>query len=384
MAASSGSGSGSGEAWLAARAAGIDRDGLRRIVRPRQADSSSLDLAGNDYLGLARDPRVIAAGVSALQTWGAGSTGSRLVTGTTQLHADLEADLALALGSESALVFASGYTANLGVVTALGGPDVLVVSDAGNHASIIDAARLSRSRVVVAPHADLAAVEAALADRAESRAMVVTDAVFSADGDLAPVASLQALCHRYDAWLVVDEAHAIGVVGPGGLGLCVAAGLGAERNVIRTVTLSKALGSQGGAVLASAAVVDVLLNTARTFIFDTALAPASVGAAQRALQILIDEPSLADRVRANAGLLATSIGAPPPAAAVVSLVLGDAALSVAVADRCRSAGVLVGCFRPPSVPAGSSRLRLTARADLSEAELLRAAEVVVEAVKALS
>lgn len=367
-------------AWLDERAADRERDGLRRTLRPRRSDDVWLDLASNDYLGLSRDPRVTDASIDAVRVWGAGATGSRLVTGTTQLHADLEQALAAFLGAEAALVFSSGYAANLGVVSALAGPDSLVVSDAGNHASIVDACRLSRSRVVVTPHNDVKAVEIALRTRGERRALVVTDAVFSTDGDIAPIADLHDVCRAHDAVLVVDEAHALGVIGPGGRGVTVASGLDGCDDVVRTVTLSKALGSQGGAVLAGERVVEHLLNTARSFIFDTGLAPACAGAALAALRVLAGDPRLVTRVLATASALATAVGAPPPTAAVVSLVLGDPLLAASAAEHCRDNGVLVGCFRPPSVPAGSSRLRLTARADLTGADVQHAADVIVDAV----
>jgi 8-amino-7-oxononanoate synthase len=359
-------------------AAARDAAGLRRGLRVRPAGGDGLlDLAGNDYLGLAGDPRVVAGAVEAAAAWGAGATGSRLVTGTTALHADLEAALAAFAGAPAALVFSSGYLANLGTVAALGGPGVLVVSDAGNHASIIDACRLSRSRVVVTPHGDVAAAAAALSTRDEPGAVLVTDAVFSVDGDVAPLAGLHAAARAAGALLVVDEAHALGVVGPGGRGAVAAAGLAGEPDVVRTVTLSKALGAQGGAVLADAAVVTHLVDTARAFIFDTALAPASAGAALAALRVLAAEPDLAHRVRVRAADLAVILArhglrdpaAPAPAAAVVPVPMGRAERAVRAAARCAEHGLRVGCFRPPSVHNGRSCLRLTARADLTGADL---------------
>ena len=366
--------------WLAVAAEHRRRDGLQRTLQPRTA-TSALDLAGNDYLGLAHDPRVVAGAVEAAQTWGAGATGSRLVTGTTPLHAQLEDQLAEFSDVEACLVFSSGYAANLGVLQALTDDDTLVVSDTGNHASLIDGCRLSRGEVVVAPHADPDTVGRLLAGRGRSRAIVVTDAVFSVDGDLAPIADIYRVCREHDALLVVDEAHALGVVGDGGRGAVSAAGLAAKPDIIRTITLSKALGSQGGAVLATRAVVDHLVNTARTFIFDTGLAPACVGAAAAALDVLRIDPELSARVRRRARELAAGIGTVPPDAAVVSVVVGDATRAVAAAEVCRSQGVAVGCFRPPSVPAGTSRLRLTARADLTEDEVARAVTEVVAAIK---
>jgi 8-amino-7-oxononanoate synthase len=368
--------------WLASSAAEREKRGLTRRLRHRHEDESLIDVASNDYLGLSTDPRVVRAACDAVRAWGAGSTGSRLVSGSTELHRALELDLAGQLGGEESLLFSSGYAANLGVITALGGTDTLVVSDAGNHASIVDACRLSRSRVVVTPHADLDAVAAALRGRAEPRALVAIDAVFSADGGLAPLAELHDICHAHDALLVLDEAHSVGVVGDG-RGLAFSAGLADAPDLVRTVTLSKALGSQGGAVLASAAVTDHLVNTARTFIFDTGLAPASVGAARAALAILVAEPDLVERLRARRDQLASALGVPPPPSAVVSLVLGEPGLAVAVAQACRSEGVLVGCFRPPSVPPGESRVRLTARAALSEVDVKVATDVVLTAIEKL-
>lgn len=352
--------------------------GLRRAVRPRGSDEAVVDLASNDYLGLSRDPRVVAGGVAALRTWGAGATGSRLVTGSTTLHAELEGELARFCGAEAALVFSSGYAANLGVLTALGGPDALVVSDAANHASLVDACRLARSRVAVAPHHDVAAVEELLADRDVERALVVTDSVGSVDGDLAPLRELHAACRRHRAVLVVDEAHGLGVRGEGGRGLLAECGLAGASDVVATVTLSKALGSQGGAVLGRRAVVEHLVDSARTFIFDTGLAPACVGAAWAALRVLAAEPARAATVLAAAVRLAAAAGVPAPPSAVVSVVLGEPEVATAAAGECLRRGVRVGCFRPPSVPKGTSRLRLTARATLTDTEFATASAVLRE------
>jgi 8-amino-7-oxononanoate synthase len=348
--------------------------GLRRVLRPRSADDGVLELAGNDYLGLAHDPRVTAAAADAARVWGAGSTGSRLVTGTTALHAELERELADFAGAPAGLVFSSGYLANLGVLTALGGPEVTIVSDAGNHASIIDACRLSGSAVTVFPHRDLDKLDAALAVVATPHAVVVTDAVFSVDGDLAALSAMHEIVQQYQAILVVDEAHSLGIVGAGGVGAVAAAGLSAAPDVVRTVTLSKSLGSQGGAVLGAPEVIDLLINTARAFIFDTGLAPASVGAALAAVRVLAAEPSRASAAQANAARLAEiihglGVETTEPAAAVVPAYLGDPRRAVAAAAGCLAAGVRVGCFRPPSVPPGRSCLRLTARADLTAADL---------------
>jgi 8-amino-7-oxononanoate synthase len=364
-------------AWLGA-AEDTRRDaGLRRSLTARSAVVCEADLASNDYLGLARHPAVVDAGVRALQTWGAGATGSRLVTGNTELHEELESALAEFLGAQAALVFSSGYTANLGAVSSLSGRGALVVSDAAAHASLVDACRLSRARVVVTPHLNVGAVASALAGRDEERALVVTDSVFSTDGALAPLRELYEVCRTHRALLLVDEAHGLGVRGAGGRGLLHEVGLAGAPDVVMTTTLSKALGSQGGAVVGPVAVRDHLINEARPFIFDTGLAPAALGAALGALRVLIDEPWRPQAVLAHARALADACGvAEAPQSAVVSVILGDPDRALRAAAACLESGVRVGCFRPPSVPPGTSRLRLTARASLSDEELRWACEVL--------
>jgi 8-amino-7-oxononanoate synthase len=348
--------------------------GLRRVLRPRPSVETILDLAGNDYLGLAREPRVLQAAALAALEWGAGSTGSRLVTGTTELHATLEGELASFCGAPGALVFSSGYLANLGVITALGGPEVAIVSDAGNHASLIDGCRLSGSPITVVPHRDLDKIDAALASTDLPDRIVVTDAVFSVDGGLAPLTELHEVCRSYGAVLVIDEAHSLGVVGDLGRGAAFAAGLAGAPDVVLTATMSKALGSQGGAVVGSQRVIDHLVDAARSFIFDTGLAPACVGAAEAALSLVAKDSRLSARALANASLLASyarelGLETSSPAAAVVSVVIGAPAAALAAQALCAEHGVRVGCFRPPSVPDGRSRLRLTARADLTDDQM---------------
>ncbi len=353
--------------------------GLRRTLSARPAVACEVDLASNDYLGLSQHPEVIEGGVAALRTWGGGSTGSRLVTGNTELHEEFESELADFVGAEAALVFSSGYTANLGAVVCLSGPGSLVVSDAASHASLVDACRLSRARIVVTPHRNVDAVEAALAARDEERALVVTDSVFSTDGALAPLRRLHEVCRAHGALLLVDEAHGLGVRGTGGRGLVHELGLAGAPDVVLTTTLSKALGSQGGAVLGSVAVRDHLVDSARPFIFDTGLAPAAVGAALAALRVLGKEPWRPQAVLAHARTLATICDVPEtPESAVVSVILGDPDTAVAAATACLQAGVRVGCFRPPTVAAGTSRLRLTARASLTDEEIDLARAVLTE------
>jgi 8-amino-7-oxononanoate synthase len=365
-------------AWLEATEQQRRDDGLRRSLRPRPAVATELDLASNDYLGLSQHPDVIEGGVAALRIWGAGATGSRLVTGDTELHQQFESDLADFVGASSALLFSSGYMANLGAVVGLSGPGSLLVSDAHSHASLVDACRLSRARVVVAPHRDVGAVEAALGARDEERAVVITDSVFSADGTLAPIRELHDACRRHRALLIVDEAHGLGVRG-GGRGLLHEVGLSGAPDIVMTTTLSKALGSQGGAVLGPAEVRAHLIDAARPFIFDTGLAPAAVGAALAALHLLRTETWRPDAVLRHARELAEicDVSEVPPSA-VVSVILGQPEVAVAAATACLDAGVRVGCFRPPTVPAGTSRLRLTARASLDAAELELARRVLTD------
>jgi 8-amino-7-oxononanoate synthase len=352
--------------------------GLRRSLRPRPAVATELDLASNDYLGLSQHADVIEGGVAALRIWGAGATGSRLVTGDTELHQQLESELAEFVGAASALLFSSGYTANLGAVVGLSGPGSLLVSDALSHASLVDACRLSRARVVVAPHRDVDAVDATLGSRDEERAVVITDSVFSADGSLAPVRELHEVCRRHRALLVVDEAHGLGVRG-GGRGLLHELGLAGAPDIVMTTTLSKALGSQGGVVLGPPAVRAHLIDAARPFIFDTGLAPAAVGAARAALQVLRTETWRPDAVLKHAHILAEACDVPDePQSAVVSVILGDPEVALAAATACLDAGVRVGCFRPPTVPAGTSRLRLSARASLDAADLEIARRVLTD------
>jgi 8-amino-7-oxononanoate synthase len=367
--------------WLDTRADERRQAGLDRQLRPRRFDADHLDLAGNDYLGLSRDKRVTGAAAAATLRWGAGSTASRLVSGTTEAHTELEHELASFCGAQAALVFSSGFMANLAAVTTLSGKGSAIVTDAYLHASLIDGCRLSRADVAVMPHGDIAAITNALKTRRTERALVVTDSVFSVDGDLMPLRELHAACREHKAALVVDDAHGLGVLGPGGRGAVADAGLIGEPDVVTTVTLSKSLGAQGGAVLGPRRVIKHLVNSARSFIFDTGLAPSSTVAALSALNILRDEPDLPERVRSvaltlTARLREAGLRVTDPAAAVVSVLAPTPEQALTWANDCRAAGVWVGCFRPPSVPDGVSRLRLTARANMSEADVDRAVDVI--------
>ncbi|HYH77484.1 MAG TPA: 8-amino-7-oxononanoate synthase [Arthrobacter sp.] len=395
--------------WLEQQEAVRDRRGLVRRPVPRAADERFIDLASNDYLGLATDPRVAGAAAAAASLWGASATSSRLVSGTTRLHLDLEQELAMLAGMESALVFSSGYLANIGVITALGGPGTLIVADEHCHASMIDGFRLSRSRTESFTHNDVADAGRLLAGRAEPRALIAVESVYSVLGDEAPLTGLLALAEEHDAMLLIDEAHSLGVTGTGqfqGRGSVAGTALAGHPNVVVTATLSKALGSQGGAVLGSALLREHLVNRARSFIFDTGLAPAAAAAALAAVRIIRDEPWRAGSVRKNAaaltaGLVAAIAGrgsvqppavdrpADPPvveqsAGAVQSIAMPSAGSALAATQAARTAGVRIGCFRPPSVPDGVSRLRLTARATLSPADIEESCAVLRGILEELS
>jgi 8-amino-7-oxononanoate synthase len=357
--------------------------GLTRTLRPRPAGDRMVDLAGNDYLGLAVHPEVVAASVRALQAYGLGATGSRLVRGSTEAHAALETDLADWLGAEQALVYSSGYLANLGAVRALAGPETLLVSDRYNHASLIDGCKSSGAQVIVAPHVDPATLASILRAHAGRPAVFVTESVFSVDGDLAPLAELHAVTSTHDALLLVDDAHAVGLLGPAGAGGVAAAGLAGKPDVVLTATLSKSLGGAGGVVAGPAALVRHLIDTGRTFIYDTAPPPAVVAGVHAALRIA----RAADDRRAVVTrrgeltvqrLRTAGFDVSPPAAGVLSVPAPGPEAAVAWAADCRDRGVAVGCFRPPSTPDGSSRLRLTLNAGLAAADFARALDVIVE------
>ena len=364
--------------WLASEADRRDREGLRRRLTPRGPDDAALDLAGNDYLGLSRHPDVVAAAAAAAITWGAGAGASRLVTGTLGLHADLEAALASYLGQPAALVFSTGYHANLSVVAALADRDCLVVSDAHIHASLIDAVRLSRADLRVVPHNDVAAVRAALAGAGARRTLVLAESIYSVLGDEAPLVELAAACAEHGALLVVDEAHGLGVHGPG---VVHRLGLAGMPHVVVTATLSKSLGSQGGAVLGTPAIVEHLVNRARPFIFDTALAPASAAAALAALDVLRTSPDLPALVHRRVTDLAAALGVEPPSGAVLSVPMPSPVVALEAQAAALNHGVRVGCFRPPSVPDGVSRLRITVNAGIGDDDWARATEVLVAVVK---
>lgn len=365
--------------WAGAELARLERMDLRRY--PPVLDSGPapevavagrtvLLLCSNDYLGLAGDPRLALAAAEAAQLWGTGAGASRLVSGTTTLHTALEQELAALKGCDAAVLFSSGYLANAGTIPALVGRGDVLLSDELNHASIVDGCRLSRARRAVYRHADPGDLDRLLAGATEERRLVVTDTVFSMDGHVAPLGDLAEVCEQRGAMLMVDEAHATGVLGPGGGGAVEMLGLQGRIAVVMG-TLSKALGSSGGFVAASGDLAELLRNRARTHVFDTAPGPPAVGAARRALGIVREEPERRERVRTLArrlyeGLAELGYDVREPAAAIVPLVVGEADAAVRLSTGLLDQGVLAPAIRPPSVPPGTARLRLTVMATHTE------------------
>ena len=339
-------------------------------------------LCSNNYLGLADHQRVREAASEAALRYGAGAGASRLVSGTMRLHERLEQQLAEFKGAESALLFGSGFLANIGVIGALAtlGPDPVVFSDELNHASIIDGCRLARAQTVVYRHNDPEHLAHGLEQAAGRAAVIVTDSVFSMDGDVAPLPELVELARRHGARLVVDEAHGVGCVGPGGRGAVHEAGVQDEVDVV-VGTLGKALGSYGAYVTCRAELRDFLLNTARPFIFSTALPPAAVAGAQAALELLAEEPQRVERLAANAEALRDELAregfdVSGSSTQIVPLVIGEADLAMAICEQALERGVFAQAIRPPTVAPGTSRLRLAVMATHDRDELREAARVL--------
>jgi 8-amino-7-oxononanoate synthase len=378
--------------WIDEASADWTRRGLARRLtalgratpgRLGPAGSALINFGSNDYLGLAADPRVIDAARRAATEYGWGAGASPLLTGWRTPHHELAEALARFEGVEAVLLFPTGFAANVGTIAALVGSGDAVYSDRLNHACLIDGARLSRASVQVFPHNDARCLEEVLTeDRGRfRRSMIVTEGVFSMDGDLAPLAELADVSARFGAMLLVDEAHGTGVFGPGGRGAAAACGV-ADRVHVRVGTLSKALGSIGGFVAGSKRLIDWLVSHARTLIYSTALPPAAAAAALESLAISQAEPwrrerasELGDRVRRS--LSASGLELTPSAGPIVPVVLGDPERALTVAGRLRERGILVPAIRPPTVPQGTSRLRVS----LSAAHTDQDVESLVQALR---
>ena len=363
---------------LSQELAQLERAGLRRRLRAlhgragaRLADHGHglLDFASNDYLGLASDPRLADAAARALRTAGTGSAAARLIAGNHELHEQLELALARFAGAEAALLFPSGYMANVGAIPALVGHRDAIYSDVLNHASLIDGCRLSRADVHVLPHADLKTLERAL-ERQRGRyrrRLIVVEGIYSMNGDLYPLDALVPLARRHDAWIYLDDAHAMGVLGPNGRGTGEHWGVTDGVDVVMG-TLGKACGVAGAFVLGSRALIDFLTNRARAFVYTTASPPAIAAAALAALEIVAQEPERRARLRANARRLRSGLAArgwPVEGLEdghIVPLVIGASEATMCAGAALEAAGFLVGAIRPPTVPDGTARLRITASA----------------------
>lgn len=361
------------------RAAGLWRDDTLFDVAP------GIDFGSNDYLGLARDPAIASAMAAAAREFGAGGRSARLLAGGSPLHPHAERAVAAWLGAEAALLFPSGYQANVGLLGALVGRGDAIVSDREIHASSIDGARLSRAQVFVHEHLDLADLDRQL-QRARGcrRVLVLTEALFSMGGDAAPLAAIDALCERYGAWLVVDEAHSAGLLGPHGAGGWAAIGRASGRCVARLVTGGKALGVGGAFVVGSKALRAHLINHARSFLFTTAPPPALAAGLLAAVERCRVADAARVRVLGHARALAARLGLPRPDGAIVPFPVGDAARAVALATRLRDAGFYVPAVRPPTVAPGASRLRLVCHADHSEDQVARLGDLLAAEPRAVA
>ena len=343
-------------------------------------------LCSNNYLGLADHPRVRESAAEAAMRYGAGSGASRLISGNMTIHRRLEEQLIDFKGAEACLLFGSGFLANAGVVSALAREGDVVFSDALNHASIVDGCRLSRAETFVYDHCDVDHLEWGL-QQAEGRgALIVTDGVFSMDGDLAPLPEIVELAQRYDARVMVDEAHGTGCVGPGGRGLVAEHGLEDEVDVI-VGTLGKALGSYGAYVLCDKPMAKYLINTARTLIFSTALPPPAVAAAIAALDLLREQPRRVEKLQRNSAVLRealteSGVAVDPGETPIVPLIVGDAEAAMKACERGLERGVFAQAIRPPTVPAGTSRLRLAVMASHTKSELREAGRVLASSLPA--
>jgi glycine C-acetyltransferase/8-amino-7-oxononanoate synthase len=378
------------------RLAELESSRLRRrlrLIEGPQGPEVILDgrpvmlLCSNNYLGLADHPRLRRAAADAALSLGTSAGASRLISGSMSIHAELESRLAEFKGTEAALLFGSGYLANTGTIAALARRGEVVCSDELNHASIIDGCRLAGAETYVYRHADTEHLEWGLRRAAGRAGLIVTDGVFSMDGDIAPLGELASLARRHACRLLVDEAHATGCIGPGGRGSVAAAGLTGEVDVV-VGTLGKALGGYGAYVCGSGELVDFLINSARPFIFSTAPPPPAVATALAALELLVERPSQVGRLRANAAALRDglrSAGLEPAGseAQIVPLLIGEAADAMALCERLLAEGLFAQAIRPPTVPPGTSRLRLTTMATHRIADLRRAARLIGAAAREL-
>ena len=346
-----------------------------------------LNFSSNDYLDLGRHPHVMDRAREALDQYGIGSGASRLVTGTLPIHEELEARLAGEKGYEAALVFGSGYMANAGTIPVLAGREDLIFADKLVHASMIDACRLSGAKLLRWAHNDVQALEQRLEQHADCKArkLIIAESVYSMDGDIAPLREITALAEQYDAMVMIDEAHSTGTFGPGGAGLIRELGL-EERVTVSMGTMSKAMAGYGGFIACSSNLRKLLVNSARAFIYTTAPPPAVIGAALGALDVLEASPRLGNILQANAaffrGLLhEAGLETLNSQSQIIPIVIGDNEKAVAISQRLREQGIIAAAIRPPTVPAGSARLRISITLAHLVDDLERAAELIIKTIK---
>ncbi|MEI6127626.1 MAG: 8-amino-7-oxononanoate synthase [Pseudomonadota bacterium] len=344
-----------------------------------------LMMASNDYLGLCCHPRIIKRAQEALELWGAGSGASRLISGNSPLFCELEHKLANFKQTEAALVFSTGYMANAGILTALAGEHDVIYSDELNHASIIDGCRLSRAKVEIYPHCRMNALQGLLEKSpGYRRRLIVTDGIFSMDGDMAPVPDLLSLARRYDAALIIDDAHGTGVLGARGKGILEHFGLSGETDITVMGTLGKALGCFGAFVAGSSDVKELLINCSRSFIFTTALPPAVIASALEALQIVEDEPEQRTKLASSVlfmqkGLKEIGFNTLQSCTQIMPIMIGNPETAVAMARHLFEQGLFIQAIRPPTVPEGSSRLRLTVMATHTRQDMEQALDILKKA-----
>lgn len=374
---------------LAEQLAELGRKGLlrRRLVRESGQGAhiliegrEYLAFCSNDYLGLAGDPRIAKALADASQRFGVGEGASHLLTGHSVLHARLEEKLAEFVGAPRALLFSTGYQANIGAITALAGADAAVFSDSLNHASLIDGVRLSRAQIVRYPHVDLDFLGEAMSRSKANLKLVVTDGVFSMDGDVAPLPGILELCERHDALLMVDDAHGFGVMGPGGRGSPASFGLDSRR-IVYVGTLGKAAGVAGAFVAGVAEVVESVLQRARTYMYTTASPAPLAAAVEASLEIIRDENWRRERLTQliaalRARLHGTDVRLADSGSPIQPLILGDNGRCLAASTALRERGILVPAIRPPTVPEGTARLRISLSAAHSLEDVARLAEAL--------
>ncbi len=381
---------------LAQELAALEAQALRRRLqvveevlsggRVRVAGRVLLNLSANDYLGLAQDPRLIAAAQAAASRWGVGAGASRLVVGHLALHEAVEAQLAAFKGTETAVIFSTGYMANLGVISALMGPKDVIFSDRLNHASLMDGIKLSGAALQRFPHRDLNRLEKFLQKTPEGKKrLIVSDSVFSVDGDLAPLTDLVNLKERYGAWLMIDEAHATGVLGERGAGLAQALGL-TDRVDIHMGTFSKALGSLGGYVAGERRLIDYLHNRARSFIYSTALPPPVLGAIGKALEIVLKEPErraylLGEAQGFRQALKQAGLDTLRSETQIVPVLVGDNARTLDFAARLKDQGLMAVGLRPPTVQPGKARVRFSLSAAHSPEDLAQARQTIINVAR---